>query len=209
MLSSCPPEKKKRVEKNKRTNAKRDPEKRNPHFSLTVEVKRGDEGRLSALRSRLQNAKVLLGIERATSSTQNADILEALLSFFESTTQPTKPLASHLSPATSTNSMPSDPQSPNQSSVHRRPQKRQIYVDATVDDPCFVCTGESLKSLVKYFAENPQCEFCGENYKWSGMNFSRQSHACRMEVPCICEDSTVWLSSGVLGHPAKYFVNVR
>ena len=54
MLSSCPPEKKKRVEKNKRTNAKRDPEKRNPHFSLTVEVKRGDKGRLSALRSRLR-----------------------------------------------------------------------------------------------------------------------------------------------------------
>ena len=38
------------MEKNKRTNAKRVPEMQNLHFSLTVEVKKGDEGRLEGLR---------------------------------------------------------------------------------------------------------------------------------------------------------------
>ena len=32
----------------------------------------------------------------------------------------------------------------------RQPQKRQIYVNATVDEPCFVCTRESLKFEIKY-----------------------------------------------------------
>jgi len=83
MLGSCPPEKKKRMEKNKRTNAQGFPEKRNPHFSLTVEVMREDEGRLESLRNRLNNAKLLLGVDRTTASTQNADLLEVLLSTFE------------------------------------------------------------------------------------------------------------------------------
>ena len=83
MLGNCPPKKKRCIEKNKRTNATRDPEKRNPHFSLTVEVKRGHEGRREGLRSRLNNAKCLLGIDCSTSSTQNADLLEALLSYFK------------------------------------------------------------------------------------------------------------------------------
>ena len=54
-------------------------EKRNSHFSLTVEVKKGDEGRLEGLRHRVERAKSLLGITQKTSSTQNADLLEALL----------------------------------------------------------------------------------------------------------------------------------
>ena len=83
MLGNCPPEKKWCIEKNKRTNANRDPKKRNPHFSLTVKVKRGDKGHLEGLRSRLNNAKCLLGIDRLTSLTQNTDLLEALLSYFE------------------------------------------------------------------------------------------------------------------------------
>ena len=83
MLGSCPPSKKSKIERNKQTNAKRDPGKRNPHFSLTVEVKAGDEKRLEDLHSRLNHAKSLLGIDRKTSSTQNADLLEALLSYLE------------------------------------------------------------------------------------------------------------------------------
>ena len=43
----------------------------------------------------------------------------------------------------------------------------------------------------------------------SGVRFSKQGHVCRLEVPCVCSDLVVWLSSGVLGHPAKYFANVR
>ena len=37
-----PPEKKRKIERNKVSNAKRDAKDRNPHFSLTVEVKKGD-----------------------------------------------------------------------------------------------------------------------------------------------------------------------
>ena len=83
MLTVGPPEKKTKMERNKRTNSNRDPEKRNPHFSLTVELKRNDEARLQSLRSRLEHAKSLLGIDRKTSSTQNADFLERLLNCFE------------------------------------------------------------------------------------------------------------------------------
>ena len=90
----------------------------------------------------------------------------------------------------------------------RRPQKRQIYVDAAVDDPFFVCTGESLKSLVKYFTRNSQCEVCGGDYQLSGLSLSKQGHVCRLEMPCVCDDSVVWLSSGLLGHPAKYVANI-
>ena len=214
MLGICPPEKKKRVEKNKQTNANRVPEKRNPHFSLTVEVKKGDECRLEGLRDRVERAKSLLGITRKTSSTQNADLLEALLGYFE-LLRPSATSAGSSSVAnTSAKSNPSEPVQPSpttsaESSARSRPQKRQIYVDATVDDPFFVCTGESLKSLVKYFANYSECEFCGEDYKWSGMTFSKQGHVCRLEVPCVSNDSIVWLSSGILGHPAKYVANVR
>ena len=104
MLTVGPPEKKTKTERNKRTNASRDPEKRNPHFSLTVEVKREDEARLQSLRCRLDNPKSLLGIDRKTSSTQNADLLERLLNYFELV----MPSAVNLgpSPATSTSSMP-------------------------------------------------------------------------------------------------------
>ena len=199
------------MERNKRTNANRDPEKRNPHFSLTVEVKVGDENRLEGLRSRLNHAKSLLGIDRKTSSTQNADLLEALLTYFELVKPSAVGAAAESSSAASTKSRPYSVPTTSSTEVpeRRRPQKRQIYVDAAVDDPCFVCTGESLKSLVKYFAGNQKCEFCSANYQWSDMKFSRQSHVCCLEVPCFCSDSVVWLSSGVLGHPAKYFANVR
>lgn len=214
MLGTCPPEKKKRVEKNKRTNANRVPEMRNPHFSLTVEVKKGDEGPLEGLRHRVERAKSLLGITRRTSSTQNADLLEALLDYFELLKPSAISAGSSSVATTSAISSPFEPvqRSPTSNvepSASSRPRKRQINVDATVDDPFFVCTGESLKSLVKYFGNHSQCEFCGEEYNWSGMTFSKQGHVCRLEVPCVSNDSTVWLSSGILGHPAKYVVNVR
>ena len=213
MLGNCPPEKKRRIEKNKRTNANRDPEKRNPHFSLTVEVKRGHEGRLEGLRSRLNNAKCLLGIDRSTSSTQNADLLEALLSYFEIMKPSAVSARSSSSVASAESGPTTEPVQPPPSSIETpepgRPQKRQIYVDATEDDPCFICTGESLRSMAKYFTANPQCEFCGSDYKWSGLSLSKQGHVCRLELPCVCSDSVVWLSSGVLGHPTKYIANVR
>ena len=92
----------------------------------------------------------------------------------------------------------------------RRPRKRQVYVDAAVDDPCFVCTGESLKSLVKYISLNSQCEFCGREFKFSGMSFSQQGQVCRLELPGVANDLVVWLSSRLLVHPAKYSIaNVR
>lgn len=212
MLTVCPPEKKMKIERNKRTNANRDPEKRNPHFSLTVEVKREDEACLQTLRTRLDHAKMVLGIDRKTSSTQNADLLEQLLNYFE--LLKSSVVSSRSSPAASTPSTPSEiepvPRTPISTSHEcRRPRKRQIYVDATVDDPCFVCTGESLKSLVNYFTYNSHCEFCGEDYKVSALSMSKQGHVCRLEVPCVCGDSVVWLSSGFLGHPAKYVANVR
>ena len=216
-----PPDKKRKIERNKLSNAKRDSTDRNPHFSLTVEVKKGDDDRLEGLRSRLNHAKSLLGIDRRSSSTQNADLLEKLLNCFELVTPSAVNAKFGTSSASSTSlmrppSVSSFSAQPQQRSLEslesleqRIPRKRQIYVDAAVDDPCFVCTGESLKALIKYFSRNSLCEFCGGEFKFSGLSFSQQGHVCRLELPCVANDSVVWLSSGLLGHPAKYSANVR
>ena len=83
MGSFPPPDKKKRTEINKRANARRDPVERNPHFSLTIEIKKDQQSHLEAIKQRINNAKSALGIERKTSTTQNADLMERLLSYFE------------------------------------------------------------------------------------------------------------------------------
>ena len=145
VLTVGPPEKKTKTDRNKRTNANRDPEKRNPHFSLTLELSRDDEARLQSRRHRLDHAKSLFGIDRKTNSTQNADLLERLLNCFELV----MPSAVNVgpSPAASTSSTPHEMQPPAKSSLEleqehqrpaRRPQKRQIYVDATVHDAVLV-----------------------------------------------------------------------
>ena len=81
MESFPPPDKKKRTEINKRANARPDPTERDPHFSLTIEVKKEQQSRLEAIKQRIKNAKSALGIDRKTSTTQNADLMERLLSY--------------------------------------------------------------------------------------------------------------------------------
>lgn len=217
MDSLPPPDKKKRTEINKRANARRDPAERSPHFSLSIEVKKDQRSRLEAIKQRINNAKSALGIDRSTSSTQNADLMERLLSYFEMI----RPSAVERSSSSSTKTnvlqgpttSPSKPDQQSPSSgevpVQQRTRKRQIYVESTVDDGCYVCTKSSLQALCKYFTTNPLCEFCGKDYKWCSATFSSQGHVCKIEVPCVCNDSVTWLSSGVLGHPAKYYANVR
>lgn len=82
LIIDIPPERK-RIEGNKVSNPKRDAKDRNPHFSLTVEVKKGDDDRLEGLRSQLDRAKSLPGIDQRSSSAQNADVLEKLVNSFE------------------------------------------------------------------------------------------------------------------------------
>ena len=67
-----PPDKKRKIERNKLSNSKRDAKDRNPHFSLTVEVKKGDDGRLEGLRSRLDRAKSLLDIDQSRTQSPRA-----------------------------------------------------------------------------------------------------------------------------------------
>ncbi|XP_068682738.1 uncharacterized protein [Montipora foliosa] len=156
MDSLLPPDKKKRTEINKRANARRDPAERSPHFSQTIEVKKDQRSRLEAIKQRINNAKSALGIDRSTSSTQNADLMERLLSYFEMI----RPSAveSSSSSSTKTNVLqgpttsPSNPVQPSPSSgevpVQQRTRKRQIYVESTVDDGCYVCTKSSLQALL-------------------------------------------------------------
>ena len=69
MESFPPPDKKKRTEINKRANAWRDPAEQNPHFSLTIEVKKDQQSHLEAIKQRINNAKSALGIDRKTPTT--------------------------------------------------------------------------------------------------------------------------------------------
>ena len=143
--------------------------------------------------------------------------METLLSYFEMI-HPSA-VASSSSSSAKTDVLegpitsPSQPLQPSSSSVEvpvrQQTRKRQIYVESTVDDECYVCTKASLQALCKYFTTNPLCEFCGKDYKWGSATFSSQGHVCKIEVPCVCNDCVTWLSSGVLGHPAKYYANVR
>ena len=134
-------------------------------------MKNGNEGRLEDIRGRPNNTNALLGIDRKTSSTQNADLLEALLSYFElmkaslASTSNTVLTTAESSQATLVLASSIQPTS------DKKPRKRQIYVDSVVEDPYFKCTGKGLTSLVKYFAENPRCECCHEKYQ--------------LEVPCF------------------------
>ena len=218
MENITPPEKVKRSERNKRSNPKRDPEQRNPHFSFTVEVGKGEESRLENIQRRLSNAKLALGIDWKTTSTQNADVLEGILSAFEMM----RPSAAEKSPSSPTSSStstvteehPARDRLTSSCNVRRptptrHPRKRQIYVEATADDWSYVCTGEALRSLVQYFVNrgsySARCEFCGGPYKMGSFHLSRQNHVCRLMLSCWCNDSVVWL----LGHPAKYLANVR
>ena len=214
MESFPPPDKKKRTDINKRANTRRDPAERNPHFSLTIEVKKDQQSRLEAIKQRINNAKSALGIDIKTSTTQNADLMEIILSCFEMI----RPSAveSSSSPSTKTDVLKrpiTTPSQPSPGSVEltarHQTRKRRIYVECTVDDGCYVCTKSSLQALCKYFTTNPLCEFCGKDYKWSLTTFSSQGHICKIEVPCVCGNSVTWFSSGVLGHPAKYYANVR
>ena len=59
-------------------------------FSLNVELPRNQESRLLVMKDRIKMAKSCLNLSKATSSTQNADLLEALLLAFEEKVQRSK-----------------------------------------------------------------------------------------------------------------------
>ena len=87
-------------------------------FSLTVELPRNQESRLLGMKDRIKMAKSCLNLSKATSSTQNADLLEALLLAFEEKVQRSKEtscvsslLANQLSSSAWTSSSSESPQS--------------------------------------------------------------------------------------------------
>lgn len=191
MESFPPPDKKKRTEINKRANARRDPAERNPHFSLTIEVKKDQQSRLEAIKQRINNAKSALGIDRKTSTTQNADLMERLLLYFEMI----HPSAVESSSSSSAKSdvlkgpitTPSQPVQPSPSSVEvparQQTRKRQIYVESTVDDGCYVCTKSSLQALCKYLTTNPLCEFVARITNGVPLLFQVKATFVRLKFP--------------------------
>ena len=130
---------------------------------------------------RINNAKSALGIDRKTSTTQNADLMERLLSCFEmihpSAVESSSSSIAKTDVLQAPVTAPSRPVQPSSSSVEvpvrQHTRKRQIYVESTVDDGSFVCTKSSLQALCKYFTTNPLCEFCGKDYKWGSATFVR------------------------------------
>ena len=131
---------------------------------------------LHSLRSQWENTKSLLRINQKTSSTRNVDLLEKRLDYCEVQKSLVQPVTQTQVAQPPLSAIEAD----SETEHGRSPlQKRQIYVDTPVDDPCFIYTGESLKSLVKYFTSNPQCEFCGGDINFSGMSFKNQGHVCR------------------------------
>ena len=62
---------------------KKHPTDRGPQFSFNIEVPRTQESRLLGIKDRIKMAKGSLNLTKATTSTQNADLMEALLLAFE------------------------------------------------------------------------------------------------------------------------------
>ena len=58
---------------------KKRPTDRGPQFSFNIEVPRTQESRLLGIKDRIKMAKGSLNLTKATTSTQNADLMEALL----------------------------------------------------------------------------------------------------------------------------------
>ena len=121
MESFFPPDKKKRTEINKHANGRRDAAEKIPHFSLTIEVKKDHQSRLELIKQRINNAKPALGIDRKTSTTQNANLMETLLSYFEMI-NPSAVASSSLSSAKTdvlkvSITAPSQPPQPSSSSI--------------------------------------------------------------------------------------------
>ena len=56
---------------------------RGPQFSFNIQVPRTQESRLLGIKDRIKMAKGSLNLTKATTSTQNADLMEALLLAFE------------------------------------------------------------------------------------------------------------------------------
>ena len=87
-------------------------------FSLNVELPCNQDSRLLGMKDRIKMAKSSLNLSKATSSTQNADLLEALLLAFEEKVQRSKEtscvsslLANQLSSSACTSSSSESPQS--------------------------------------------------------------------------------------------------
>ena len=86
-------------------------------FSLIVELPHNQESRLLGMKDRIKMAKSCFNLSKATSSTQNADLLEALLLAFEEKVQRYKEtssvsslLANQLSSSACTSSSSESPQ---------------------------------------------------------------------------------------------------
>ena len=92
---------------------------RGVQFSFNVELPREQENRLLAIKDRIKMAKSALNLTKATSNTQNADLIEALLLAFEEKLQRKSetslstgsPIASQSNLSTSANSSVSPSQS--------------------------------------------------------------------------------------------------
>ncbi|XP_068684450.1 uncharacterized protein [Montipora foliosa] len=88
-------------------------------FSLNVQLPRNQESRLLGIKDRIGMAKTSLNLSKGTSSTQNADLLEALLLAFEEKMQRRKEvsvvsslLSNQWSPAGNLSSTPSSAECP-------------------------------------------------------------------------------------------------
>ena len=108
-------------------------------FSLNVELPRNQEGRLLGMKDRIKMAKTCLNLSKATSSTQNADVLEALLLAFKEKVQRSKEtpcvsslLANQLSSSACTSSSSESPQSFPRPIATSTPKSR---TSLTFDDP--------------------------------------------------------------------------
>ena len=169
---------------------KKRPTDRGPQFSFNIEVPRTQESRLLGIKDRIKMARGSLNLTKATTSTQNADLMEALLLAFEEKIERKRLTSSDLSlsstgspnpsllstPSTtarfsipSASSTPSsrislpfsDPFSPiSLPQAERTPQRMQITASSAENDSIYLCSEESLRTLFSFFCNTLSTSCC-------------------------------------------------
>lgn len=164
-------------------------------YSFNIELSRNpeNESRVLGIKDRVAMARKALNLSKSTSSTQNADLMEALLLAFEekmdsrstSLSLQSTPMATSTSSsfsaqpfpipvATSTprsrTSLPfTDPVSPISLPQPEdfSPRRRQITTPASEQDPIYLCSEGALRALFSFFADSllAKCCYCGKRFR--------------------------------------------
>lgn len=146
-----------------------------------------DSNRFEDIKKRWYAVKESLQVTRKSSTTQNADVLEALLQAYKAIICNEEAI----------------------SHEDTTQNERQIHTPATPEDEMFICTSSAMRSLLEFLGKNRcgSCFRCSNPWNLDKGIYKRIGHAASYMVKCSSGHSLKWLSSPIVN--GKYYVNCR